>query len=152
MTVLMVGSTDAISAALTTEMAKAARERLTTTGPLQVTTDQILYHSEGIVLRLRPRKALLPLQAAAIDATIAATGAPPQSTEIGNQWIPHITIAYSTAEQPASPLIGELGHAVPRSDTTIDSLSLVAQWGPERDWDWQVVHTVPLAGPRPATP
>jgi hypothetical protein len=49
-----------------------------------------------------------------------------------------VTVCYSTGEQPAAPVIAELGKAMPACQFTIDRLSLVAQNGPEQLWDWWV--------------
>jgi hypothetical protein len=44
---------------------------------------------------------------------------------------PHLTVCYSTGEQPAAPVIAELGKAIPACEVTIDRVSLVVQNGPE---------------------
>jgi hypothetical protein len=46
--------------------------------------------------------------------------------------VPHITICYSTADQPARPLIDALGLELPSRDVQISALQLVIQRGPER--------------------
>ena len=69
---------------------------------------------------------------------------PPLAAEWCAHCRPHITICYSTSSQPAKPIIEALGTQLPRCDVDIDSLSLVVQHGPERDWDWSVVSTIRL--------
>jgi 2'-5' RNA ligase len=59
-------------------------------------------------------------------------------------WMPHLTVCYSTGEQPAAPVIAELGKAIPACEVTIDRMSLVVQSGPEQLWDWWVAGTAPL--------
>jgi hypothetical protein len=61
-------------------------------------------------------------------------------------WTPHLTVCYSTGEQPAAPVIALLGKAIPRCEVTIDRLSLVVQNGTEQLWDWQVAGTARLDG------
>jgi 2'-5' RNA ligase len=59
-------------------------------------------------------------------------------------WVPHVTLAYSTAIQPAGPLIAALGNELPPCEVTVDSINLIAQNGPERLWDWQSIAEVGL--------
>ncbi|HUA27724.1 MAG TPA: TauD/TfdA family dioxygenase, partial [Streptosporangiaceae bacterium] len=54
----------------------------------------------------------------------------------------HITVCYSTARQPAAPLIAALGENLPRCEVHVSALSLIIQRGPERLWDWTTVATV----------
>jgi len=61
------------------------------------------------------------------------------------RWIPHITVCYSTAHQPAAPLIAALGESLPRCDIQISAFSLMIQRGPERHWDWSTIATIRLA-------
>jgi hypothetical protein len=62
-------------------------------------------------------------------------------------WMPHITICYSTASQPAAPIIDALGLELPSRLTQISALSLVIQHGPERDWNWTTLGTIRLPAP-----
>jgi hypothetical protein len=57
---------------------------------------------------------------------------------------PHMTVAYSTTAQPAKPIIDAMGRSVGEHWATIDALSLVIQWGPERLWEWEPVGTIAL--------
>jgi 2'-5' RNA ligase len=106
-----------------------------------VTLDRVLYSPEGIALRISPASALTPVLAAAQAATRAVTGTSGSTEDLGSDWTPHLTICYSTGEQPAAPVIAELGKAIPACEVTIDRLSLVVQNGPEQLWDWRVAGT-----------
>ena len=55
---------------------------------------------------------------------------------------PHITVAYSTARQPAKPIIRALGGSLPERQVQLREVSLVNQRGLERDWDWNIEATV----------
>jgi 2'-5' RNA ligase len=120
-------------------MVKAARNLLSGIGPISVDLGTILYHPRAIMLGIRPARALEPVRAAVQRATgpVAANG------EV-SRWIPHATIAYSTASQPAAPIIRALGMELPSRRVMIQSVSLVVQWGPERSWDWEPVSTIEL--------
>jgi hypothetical protein len=93
------------------------------------------------MLAVRPAEALLPVFDAAREATRKVTGSPGRpSSKL--PWTPHITIAYSTAVQPAEPIIKSLGRALPERKVQISQVSLVNQQGPERNWDWHPDATI----------
>jgi hypothetical protein len=62
-------------------------------------------------------------------------------------WSPHVTICYSTANQPARPIIDALGLQLPSRTMHVSALSLVIQHGPEREWNWTTVETIRLPAP-----
>jgi hypothetical protein len=76
------------------------------------------------------------------DAAKSATGQ--DNADDGSSWAPHVTLAYSTATQPAEPIITTLGHQLPDCKVTIKHLSLVIQQGPERLWNWRSLAEIPL--------
>lgn len=53
-------------------------------------------------------------------------------------------------DQPTEPIIASLGRELPECAVTIDKLSLVVQWGPEREWAWEVVGTAGIGRERHA--
>ena len=68
------------------------------------------------------------------------------------QWIPHITVCYSTAEQALAPIIAALGAQARECQIQISTVSLVIQHGPERLWDWRTVGAVHLPAPAQTQP
>ncbi|HEY5986491.1 MAG TPA: 2'-5' RNA ligase family protein [Streptosporangiaceae bacterium] len=124
------------------EMVAQAHQLLSSVPPITVTFGKVLYHPEAVLLGVRSAGALAPVYRAVRDATrnvkreTAATG--------HDHWIPHVTLAYSTAVQPLGPIIAALGHELPRCEVTIRHVSLVIQEGPERLWDWQSIAEIPL--------
>jgi 2'-5' RNA ligase len=141
MTALIAGSADEITGPELQQMAAAASRQLAATPPITVTLGKVLYHPEAIMLAARPRDALIPVLEAARSATYEVTG---QYGRPGNQssWTPHITVSYSTARQPAEPIVSTLGHELPGRSIKISTVSLVIQRGPERQWDWNPVETI----------
>ncbi|WP_211261452.1 2'-5' RNA ligase family protein [Pseudonocardia acaciae] len=144
-TTLTAGTTAEVSREDMSAMLAAARHRLSKVSPIAVSLRRILYHPEAIVLGIQPPEALFPVLNATRAATFAVTGRSGQLDGPETCWMPHMTVAYSTADQPAEPLISALGKVVRRRDLTIGSVSLIIQWGPERLWNWEVVGTVSLA-------
>ena len=92
------------------------------------------------MLAVTPGAALTPIRSAAAAATeragITAAG--------GLDWAPHITLCYSTADQPARPIIDALGVRLPTREISVRSLSLVIQDGPEREWTWTTISSIRL--------
>jgi 2'-5' RNA ligase len=145
LTVQRVGSTRDIPAAAVEAMVGRARHGLRPVPAAEVTLGRVLYHPEAIVLGVAPGDALDPVRAAVRQAADGA--AELDDEETGPSWVPHVTVAYSTSEQPAGPIVAALGTELPRCPVTIDAVHLIAQHGAERDWNWQVLAAISL---RPA--
>jgi len=146
-TVLLAGPATAITRDDMGEMLAHARAALAGTPAVTVTLGRILYYPEGITLGISPASALSPILAAAQAATREVTGTSGSTEDLAPaSWTPHLTVCYSTGEQPAAPVIAELGKAIPSCEVTIDQLSLVVQNGPEQLWDWRVAGTARLGG------
>ena len=90
----------------------------------------MLYHPEAITLGVGPQGALDPAAATIRDAASSTPAIPGDVTD--GSWIPHVTVAYSTEDQAAGPIIPALGRELPTCQIIVDSVSLVAQHGPER--------------------
>jgi 2'-5' RNA ligase len=144
-TTLLLGATDDIPRDQMAIMVSEAQESLARVAPITVTVDRVLYHPEAIMLAVRPTDALSPLLRAAQSATRAATGHDGTINE-STTWTPHITIAYSTTNQPVRPIIETIGKENESRTVLIDGLSLMIQWGPERNWKWEQVETAKLEG------
>ena len=93
------------------------------------------------MLAVTPVDDLAPIRAAALAASNAVVSSADNREP---SWTPHITLCYSTAQQPAQPIITALGKQLPARRIDIDALSLVIQDGPERDWNWTTVGTIRL--------
>jgi 2'-5' RNA ligase len=144
LSVLRAGLTTEISQGDVNAMVVQAQYLLQQAAPVTFSLGQVLYHPEAIVLGVRPGDALdavsLAVRKAAESAGVLSTGA---TTSL---WIPHVTVAYSTEDQPADPIIGALGRELPECPVTIDAIHLIAQHGAERDWNWQPLATVAIGG------
>jgi 2'-5' RNA ligase len=143
MTTLIVGPSDRISAGEMRQLAEAASRRLAGVPPITVALGKVLYHPEAIMLAATPSDALSPIREAALAATREITGTDGQAES--RPWNPHVTVCYSTSDQPAGPIIAALGRELPERQFQVSALSLVIQQGPERLWDWHPVATVRLS-------
>lgn len=140
-TTLVAGPADDLTSQDIKAMAAAASQSLAAVRPVTVTLGEIWYHPEAIMLGVRPASALQPLRDAAHKATQEVTGGNGLTVGLAG-WVPHMTICYSTAQQPAAPIIGALGRQLPGCEARISTLDLVIQRGAERQWDWQPVAAI----------
>lgn len=146
LTVLIAGPADQIPERARNEMLAIARSYLADTGPITIELSRIFYHPEAIVLTADPAEALNPIREAAQRATQSVTGHAGNNDRSSPQWIPHVTLCYSTGTQSAQPIIATLGKRLPSCQVSIDALSLIAQHGTERLWNWSLAGIVPLLG------
>lgn len=145
-TTLIAGSTDEITDDQMSLMLADAARSLSQVNPIAVTLEHVIYHPEAILLDVRPNQSLMPLLEAARSATHAVLGRDGVNGTAASSWIPHVTLCYSTADQPAAPIISALGKRLPSCEVTIEALSLVIQRGPERLWNWHPVGSARLYG------
>jgi 2'-5' RNA ligase len=142
MTTLIAGPGSQISAKQMQQLAESASRRLADTEPITVALGKVLYHPQAIMLAATPADALAPIREAALAATREVTGTDGEAED--RPWTPHVTVCYSTSDQPAAPIIAALGRNLPERQFQVSSLSLVIQQGPERLWDWHPAATIPL--------
>lgn len=115
MTVHVAGPADQFSDQQTRRMTAVASDFLADVPPITVRLSKILYHPEAIMLAVTPVGDLTPVRAAALAATNAVIS-PADDEESG--WTPHVTLCYSTAQQPAQPIITALGNNCPSARST----------------------------------
>jgi 2'-5' RNA ligase len=149
LTVLIAGPSDQIAEPARNEMLEIARSSLSGTGPITIELSRIFYHPEAIALTAHPAEALSPVREAAQRATQEVTGHSGADDRSSPQWAPHVTLCYSTSDQPAQPIIAALGKELPTCRVSIDNLSLVVQQGAEWLWDWSPAGVVSLPGSPP---
>jgi 2'-5' RNA ligase len=145
-TILRAGTADMMTQDDISRMLTRAQADLARTAPVTVTLQHVFYHPEAIVLGVSPGSVLAPVLAAARTATREVLGVNAADAEDDDEFTPHLTLCYSTEEQPAAPVIAELGKTLPPCQVTIRELSLVVQDGPEDQWNWQVAGSARLLG------
>lgn len=140
-TTLVAGSTDEITRTQMLTMVSEARRQLGDLPLIPIVMGRVLYHPEAVMLRVQPGDALRPILNAAQSATRKVVGHAGSINESRTSWTPHMTVAYSTTEQPAEPILSALGTGVQERQVLVNSLTLVVQWGPERLWNWEPIGT-----------
>lgn len=143
-TTLVVGSTVQIPSEQTTAMLREATRTLSDVQPISVSLGRVLYHPEAIMLGVQPERALDPILQGVRAATRSALGKDGAISGSFSSWTPHVTVAYSTAEQPAEPIIATLGKKLPTRTVLVNAVTLVIQRGAERLWDWKPIGTIRL--------
>ncbi len=123
-------------------MVGEARPLLQRIPPVTFTLGQVLYYPEAITLGARPGDALDAV-AVTVRQAAASTSVRPADVTAPLR-IPHVTVAYSTQDQPADPIIAALGRELPECPVTIDAIHLIAQHGAERAWNWQSLARIAL--------
>jgi 2'-5' RNA ligase len=148
-TVLRVGTADRVTEGDMEQMIAKAQALLAQTPPVTVTMQRVLYHPEVITLSVTPASALAPVRAAALAAAHEIPSAEAVGDGPEEEWMPHLTLCYSTIQQPAAPVIAALGKTLPARQVTIREMSLVVQEGPEQLWKWRIAGSVGLLGSAP---
>jgi 2'-5' RNA ligase len=97
-TTLMAGPAEAITREQMSAMVSAAQARLREVPPVPVFIEKVLYHAEAISLGVQPAQALAPLLDAVRSATRTIIGPGEASDGTPSSWTPHVTVAYSTAD------------------------------------------------------
>ncbi|MEV4369087.1 2'-5' RNA ligase family protein [Nonomuraea sp. NPDC049637] len=142
LTTLVAGYSHEITDHQVNVMAEEATTQLSRIAPITVSLGRVLYHPEAVVLEARPADRLRPLLEAAKFATRAATGRDGALAHAA--WVPHVTVAYSSADGPAAPIIEALGKQLPERNVTVRSIHIVNQDGPETVWDWRPLAEIRL--------
>jgi 2'-5' RNA ligase len=142
LTVLLLGITDDLGSTPLAEVTADVADALRGLPPIEASVGRVRYLPEAIVLAVEPVPGLRAVHERVRTAGARAfPGLPATSTE---KWNPHVTVAYSTADQPTAPIIDRLGDRVPTRRFTVDAVSLVVQSGAERSWIWEPVGRVLL--------
>lgn len=142
MTLQLVGSTDDIGRGQMDDMLQNVRRVLDHVPPLDASVGRVLYHPEAIMLAVEPVEKLRSFKDLVRTATSSSLGWTDRCTT--DEWVPHVTVAYSTAGQPAERVISALSKSTPTGRFVLNRVSLVVQWGPERNWNWDEVGDIGL--------
>jgi 2'-5' RNA ligase len=142
MTTQIVGFADEIGDDEVDTMYESAAKRLQRLEPVPVTLGRVLFHSEAVMLGIRPGRALDPVRESVRDA-VAGTVRVHQLAD-ASDWTPHVTLAYSNREAPAAPVIEAMRQAPPAVDVKIREVSFVSQERVGRSYRWNRLATAPL--------
>jgi 2'-5' RNA ligase len=140
-----IGFTDQVTSQDITAIAEAAKQRLATQPPVPLVIGPALVDAESIMLTVHPAAALDPVRAA-VRAAIADVRGPSQVPE-GEDWTPHISMAYSHTTDPAAPYIDAISTVSPApAEPTIPSVQLIELNRDTNLYQWATKADVPLGG------
>ncbi|PFG39291.1 2'-5' RNA ligase [Georgenia soli] len=145
LTMQVVGLLDALPADAPARVASAVRDRLRGLGPVTVELTRPEVVEDGVVVGVRDDTALQQLRAA-IRAGVADAGL---EISDGDDWWPHVTLAYSTTEATGESTREAL--AVAAEDPagppalTVQRVSLLAQRMEPPTYVWDVLDAVELS-------
>jgi 2'-5' RNA ligase len=138
-----IGFTDEVSSQDIAAIAEAARERLATQPPVPLVVGPALADPEAIMLTVHPDAALDPVRTA-VRAAIAEVWGPSQVPE-GEDWTPHISMAYSHTTDPAAPYIDAISTVSPApAELTVPSVQLIELKRDTHLYQWATKADVPL--------
>ncbi|MEW2354332.1 2'-5' RNA ligase family protein [Spirillospora sp. NPDC029432] len=143
MTTQIVGFADEIRAAEVDTMVDEAAKRLGALEPIEVELGRLWFHSEAVMLGVRPSRALHPVREAIREAVAASVHV--HQLDDDPEWTPHVSVAYSHADRPAEPVVSALALRPAPRPLRVSEVHLVEQVREGRLYRWDVRAEVPLA-------
>jgi 2'-5' RNA ligase len=142
LTTQIVGFADEIPRDEIEAMSGDVGKRLAALDPIEVEIGKVWFHSEAVMLTVRPPRALDSVRTAIRDAVAATVSVHQLADE--PDWTPHVSLAYSSATGPAAPVIAALGHQSESRPLTVSTVHLVAQERTGRLYRWDCLAPVGL--------
>lgn len=144
MTTYIAGMAEEIGEDAVEEMVAAVANRLDRLAPVRVSLGDLLFHTEAVVLGVRPGDALDPLHEAVVAGVAETIGGGHVSNEPA--FVPHMSIAYSNTDGPAEPVIRALTPAPEPCTVTISEVRLVVQQRVHHLYRWDPIASARLGG------
>ncbi|MEU5876162.1 2'-5' RNA ligase family protein [Spirillospora sp. NPDC047279] len=142
MTTQIVGFADEIGKTEVDAMLDAATGRLTDLVPIEVELGKPWFHSEAVMLGIRPPRALDPIRVAIREAVAESVRVHQLDDE--PEWTPHVSVAYSHAEGPAAPVLDAFAPPPAPRELRVEEVHLVEQVRVGRLYRWEDHVAVPL--------
>jgi hypothetical protein len=134
--------TDEIISSEVQAVVSAAAERVRESAPVQAVIGPARVTAEALLLDVSPPSDLANVRAAIRDAIAAVRGR--DKLGEGDEWVPHVSVAYSSGTGSADPYVKAL--AVEDAATClIDSVELIELNRDNYMYKWQTVARLPLA-------
>jgi 2'-5' RNA ligase len=145
LTVQSVGFIDEVSAEDAETILRAAQGRLAELPAPQVTLGPAIVTPEAILLVAEPADALAPARAAIREAILDVW--PARRLAGGEEWQPHVTVAYSNGDGLAAryqAALAEPGRAPGTAQISVAAVQLIILGRNEHVYEWSVYGTAPL--------
>lgn len=136
-----VGFTDEIPDEDVTAIVDEARKRLAAVPPVTVVLGPVTVTPEAILLDVAPLPVLRRIRDELRAAIRNVLG--PERLPEGEEWTPHVSVAYSNSTAPAAPYVEAVaGHDT--ADTVIDRVQLIVLGRDRRMYEWMTRAEVPI--------
>jgi 2'-5' RNA ligase len=140
-----IGFTDEVSEREIANIADAARKRLANQRTVSLTVGPASVDPEAIMFEVKPTDALSPVRSA-IRAAIADVRGAARVPET-DEWMPHISLAYSNSDGIAAPYFTAVGSVSnPPITLTISKVYLIELNRDTRLYQWTTEAEIPFSG------
>jgi 2'-5' RNA ligase len=140
-----IGFSDEVPTQDIAAIAEAAQQHLAAQPPVPLVIGPALVDPEAIMLTVHPDAALDPVRAA-VRAAIADVWGSSRVPE-GEDWTPHISMAYSHTTDAAAPYIDAISTVSPApAELTIPAIQLIELNRDTHLYQWVTRADVPLGG------
>jgi 2'-5' RNA ligase len=140
-----IGFTDEVAPQDAADIAEAARKRLATCQPVSLSIGHAQVDPEAILLHVSPSGALNQVRNG-VRYGIADVWGESRVPET-EDWIPHVSIAYSNSDGPATPYTEALSTAPSEPvDLTVSAVSLIQLSRDTHLYQWITKAGVPFSG------
>lgn len=139
-----VGFTDEVSTADADAIAEAARRRLTEVEPFEIVISPGVIEPEVVRTDVVPAESVAQVRSA-IRAGIADVWGADRVPESEAGFIPHVSLAYSTSDGPAAPIIASAYSVrVKPARATISDAQMIVLNRDDRQYQWTTYAVAPL--------
>ncbi|HEX7661702.1 MAG TPA: 2'-5' RNA ligase family protein [Pseudonocardiaceae bacterium] len=143
LTMQKVGFTDEVCRDDLDAILAAVRERCAALRPVTCTLGPVLAFSEAVLLPVAPVEPLRAIRSeirAAMEKVWPAERVPGDADD----FLPHVSVAYSRGTGPAGPVIEAARHATSSAEVVVDTVTLIELNRDHEMWQWTDLAQVPL--------
>jgi 2'-5' RNA ligase len=139
-----IGFTDEVTDTTATRIAEEARAILADVPAFEVEFGEVIVADEAIVMPATPAAPVRDLRTATRQAIGRILG-DDQVPESADRFRPHVSVAYLTANGPATPYVNALKASKPEpAHVRISHVDLIEMHRDRRMYEWAVVARLPL--------
>lgn len=137
-----LGFVDEIPDADVEGVVEAASERLAALNAPTVDVGPAIVDPEVVRLKVQPASKMVPIRRALRDAIVAVRGS--ELLPEGDEWEPHISVAYSNAAGPMAPIATMLEPKFAPVPVTINEVQLIILGRDNQLYEWETRAVAPV--------
>ena len=146
LTMQKVGFTDEVGRDDLDAILAAVRQRRAAPRPVGCTLGPAGVFAEAVLLPVAPVEPLRAIRSE-VRAAMAKVWPAERIPGDANDFMPHVSVAYSRGTGPAEPVIDAIGRVPTRAEVVVDTLSLIELNRDHEMWQWTELAQVPLGSP-----